>query len=734
MTDKPIKVEQSGYESFAKVSTLRTKLRVISILQKILNPGNWIAVIKYIIHNFPTILKWLVHFGIFFLIFINFFMIVLLRILMRVPIMKVIARKIFNFWTSRITEMINSFALRFEPDRKGEVNRTYLIYLAYENLKGKVTRSFVTILGMSVGVGIIVFLLSLGYGIERLIVQQVASLEELKVVDVSASENTALQIDQATLKRISKMKFIDKVIPLVSMVGRINYNRAKTDVLVYATTKEFLQASRAYPVRGKSISYTNGNYHSDIGKTGGKVAGATTRFSNAKLGDPIKEGNWLVNVLPANVATVWTDCKINSKIIGVTKRIEGGMIGQQVWGGDYAPFAEFGRLGYDPAKDQFLGAWVKATIPLFDRIDDKLVLKVGDNGFQAWETGCIQMKDMQILEKKLVGASVLGESTTTSVSAQLDNASKASESATFLYDATVVSTDSAGVEFVTLDSTESAGLKAKKAQGNIEFKKKGIGEAVVSTGLLKLLGIKINDALNTKFDVSFIIVKSLMPSIEGRAFTSQVKYQIIGVIDDNEREYFYIPINDMTELGINNLSQLKITIKDKDQLPKVRASIETIGYKTSSVVDTVAQIEKLFAGIRIVLAIVGLIALGVASLGMFNTLTVSLLERTREIGGMKTIGMVSNEILDLFLAEAMIMGFAGGIGGLTLGFLAGQVSSFLVSIVAVSQGLGYMQLTYLPISFVSFILFLSFVVGLVTGIYPALRAKQISALNALRYE
>ena len=710
-------------------------------IQRIINPRNWLLALKILIHDFPKIIKWLLHFAVFFMIFINFFMIVILEILSRLPVVKIIASKILAFWLGRIEGLINALANRLEPDKKGEVNRTYLIYLAYENLKGKAGRSLVTMLGMSVGVGIIVYLLSLGYGIERLIVNQVASLEELKVVDVSASENTALQIDQTTLKKIAKIKSIDKVIPLISIVGRINFNKAKTDVLVYATTKDYLHESRTNALKGKMIGYTNEDYHSDSGRQGGKVAGVSTKLTDAKMGEKISEGNWLVNILPDKIATVWSDCSISGKLIGYTKRIEGEMVGQQVWGGTFAPFKDFGRVGYDSKKDIFLGTWVKANVPLFDKVDDKMTPKIGDNGFQKWEVGCIQMKEMQIVEKKLGWGAVLGESTSTSLSAILASTKSATEesalstqSAKFLYDAKVVSTDSAGVEFVTLESSDSAGINTKKIQSNIEFKKKGLGEAVVSTGLLKLLGIKLNDAINTKFDVSFIIVKSLMPSIEGRAFTSQVKYQIIGVIDDNEREYFYIPINDLTQLGVVNLSQLKITLKDKDQLPKVRAQIETIGYKTSSVVDTVAQIEKLFAGIRVVLAVVGLIALGVASLGMFNTLTVSLLERTREIGGMKTIGMVSNEILDLFLAEAMIMGFSGGIGGLTLGFLAGQVSSLLVSIIAVSQGLGYMQLTYIPITFVIFILFLSFGVGIVTGIYPALRAKQISALNALRYE
>jgi putative ABC transport system permease protein len=91
----------------------------------------------------------------------------------------------------------------------------------------------------------------------------------------------------------------------------------------------------------------------------------------------------------------------------------------------------------------------------------------------------------------------------------------------------------------------------------------------------------------------------------------------------------------------------------------------------------VAQIERLFATLRLLLGFVGTIALAVASLGMFNTMTVSLLERTREVGVMKAMGMQVGEVSELFLAESMIMGVGGGVFGILLGFLGGRFHGFL---------------------------------------------------------
>ena len=129
-----------------------------------------------------------------------------------------------------------------------------------------------------------------------------------------------------------------------------------------------------------------------------------------------------------------------------------------------------------------------------------------------------------------------------------------------------------------------------------------------------------------------------------------------------------------------------------------------------------------------------MVALSIAALGMFNTLTVSLLEKTREVGLMKAIGMKSNEVKRLFLAESIIMGVSGGIFGLILGIVSGQALSFFVSLFAISQGQGYISLVSVPFFLGFGIVSLAFVVGILTGLYPSHRATKISALNALRYE
>jgi len=91
-------------------------------------------------------------------------------------------------------------------------------------------------------------------------------------------------------------------------------------------------------------------------------------------------------------------------------------------------------------------------------------------------------------------------------------------------------------------------------------------------------------------------------------------------------------------------------------------------------------------------------------------------------------------VRELFLTESMIMGFFGGILGIALGFILGKLLGLILSFFAIVKGVGFIDISYLPFSFILVIIVLSLLVGVLTGIYPARRATKISALNALRYE
>jgi ABC-type antimicrobial peptide transport system permease subunit len=259
-------------------------------------------------------------------------------------------------------------------------------------------------------------------------------------------------------------------------------------------------------------------------------------------------------------------------------------------------------------------------------------------------------------------------------------------------------------------------------------------QAVVNRALLSVLGIKENEAVGKQFEASFIVVGNLLAEGENKIESVPAQYKIVGVIPDNKTPMFYVPFIDLRSLGVTNYSQVKMVVAQANDLQKTRQQVEAMGYVTRSVADTVAQINSLFGTARTVLALLGFMALAVAALGMFNTLTVSLMERTREVGLMKAMGMKSSEVQELFLSESLIMGLCGGIFGLIVGFLMGKALGVILSLFSVFKGMGFIDVSFIPFSFVLVIVVLSLVIGVVTGIYPAKRATKISALNALRYE
>jgi ABC-type lipoprotein release transport system permease subunit len=694
---------------------------------------------KAIIYAIVNLPRNLIVFTTFFILLLIFMLRLTAQFLYKVPILSNIIRRIVpQSLISNLNNLGDKIVNRIEKVRSFKVKRYYLINLAFNNLKIKKSRSLITIFGMSVGVGIIVYLLSLGYGIERLVISKVARLEELKMADVLPSETGNVKINQKLIAKIRQIKNVEKVLPVVSVVGKVDYKNAKTDILSYAVTEEYMQVLAS--------QFLKGSYFSDKGQKltmeTGQVKGiSTAQLPRHRYGTEISQAKVLFNLKPELTVPLRNECDVSAKILGYVKRVEGGYIGTEYWGSGYAPYNPFGRAAFDPGNNLYLGKWLKAKMPVYDKLpEDKLQPQLDDQGRWLWEEGCV-MQSMAVVQDRLQFVeSVLGEATESAAVTASDSASlsletnEASISASPEFEVTVVASGSGGLELVSLASTASASLTKKKTEEFLKFRSLPSGKAVISTGMANYLNIPLNKVIKERFKVSFIMVRSLLKEASNKLITQEVEYEIIGLIDDDTAEYFYIPIFDLERLGLQNYSQLKVIAKDKNSLKAVRHDIEVLGVTTSSTADTVAQIEDLFVNIRLLLGLLGTIALGVAALGMFNTLTVSLLERTREIGGMKTMGMVSEEIQELFLSEAMIMGFAGGIGGLILGYLMGGLTSFILSLFSVTSGVGYLNINYVPAFLVLFILTSSFLVGLVTGLYPARRAKHTSALNALRYE
>ena len=278
------------------------------------------------------------------------------------------------------------------------------------------------------------------------------------------------------------------------------------------------------------------------------------------------------------------------------------------------------------------------------------------------------------------------------------------------------------------------GFKVNKGQSLSDENQNGI---VINSSVAELFGKSVEDIMGKEIGLSFLLPineessEDLQKSYEG--VKSEEKYQVVGIIEGDEN-VIYIHSGTTGSLNIAKYGQLKVKCADSNAMNGVRDKILEQGLLVSSLSDTVDQANQIFGIIQIVLICFGIIALVVSAIGMFNTMTIALLERTGEIGIMKSIGASKSSISMMFIAESTIMGFLGGIGGVLFGFLGGKIFNMLINLVASRFGGQSVNLFYSPTWFVVTIIIFAAFVGLLTGFVPARRASKIDPLDALRYK
>ncbi|HVA16991.1 MAG TPA: FtsX-like permease family protein, partial [Candidatus Dormibacteraeota bacterium] len=177
-----------------------------------------------------------------------------------------------------------------------------------------------------------------------------------------------------------------------------------------------------------------------------------------------------------------------------------------------------------------------------------------------------------------------------------------------------------------------------------------------------------------------------------------------------------------------------VRVKSPTLVPPVEAAIKEMGFSTFSLLDTTRNLRLFFTVIDLLLGIFGSLALLVATLGIVNTLVMAILERRREIGVFKALGADDRDIKQLFFAEAGVMGLAGGIAGVTLGWLIGKGLTWGTNIYLSRRNLPWVNISSVPLWLALGAVAFAIVVSLVAGLYPASRAARLNPVEALRYE
>jgi putative ABC transport system permease protein len=200
-------------------------------------------------------------------------------------------------------------------------------------------------------------------------------------------------------------------------------------------------------------------------------------------------------------------------------------------------------------------------------------------------------------------------------------------------------------------------------------------------------------------------------------------------------------INQFTSIQVQvtdaSLVNSTSTAIDQKLMIERHVSASTKDYSISSSQSLQQTISSVTGTLDLFLTGIAAISLLVGAIGIANTMFMSVMERTRQIGVLKALGTTNFEVTLLYLTESSIMGLIGGLVGIFLGFIAsGIVSELGVGIIGASLrgGGGVTSFTVISPDLVLFALGFSVLIGALSGLLPARRAAKLEPVEALRYE
>jgi putative ABC transport system permease protein len=200
-----------------------------------------------------------------------------------------------------------------------------------------------------------------------------------------------------------------------------------------------------------------------------------------------------------------------------------------------------------------------------------------------------------------------------------------------------------------------------------------------------------------------------------------------------------LPLTNISDLFATNqqeqgYSAVGIKLTSPKYVEPVKKQMEQMGFETISLMDQFEEINTVFIFMDLFLFAVGMIAIFVASLGIINTMVMSILERYKEIGIMKAVGASNKDVKKIFFFESGVIGFMGGIFGLALGWIVGMIINLVINSIAVRQGVPGMNYFRFPWWLCLGAIVFSILISLIAGIYPTLRAAKVDPVVALRHD
>ncbi|GAA0085890.1 ABC transporter permease [Clostridium sp. CTA-7] len=269
-----------------------------------------------------------------------------------------------------------------------------------------------------------------------------------------------------------------------------------------------------------------------------------------------------------------------------------------------------------------------------------------------------------------------------------------------------------------------------------------------------LIGKKLLDKLGIN-DAESVVGKEItltakLPDMSGIPMMEPLvkNFKIVGIIGENfsNSDKLIVSIDDVKDLiSYQNLNQnyyeengadkVEVTVKNISDVSSVSDEITKMGYGTTSIQSMIKDVKSTFTVVNAVLAVIGIIIVFVASIGVINTMTMAIYERTRSIGIMKALGCSRGDIRRLFIVESAAIGFIGGLIGVVFSLINTQIIKVFLDGFLKSKGINDVPNIFsTPIWLVLGTIGFAILISIIAGLYPANKASKLDPVESLRYE
>lgn len=317
-------------------------------------------------------------------------------------------------------------------------------------------------------------------------------------------------------------------------------------------------------------------------------------------------------------------------------------------------------------------------------------------------------------------------------------------------------------------SAATSGLELMKLRAGVPYAADEPNEMIISDTLLRRLGCTDPETavgrevqirtVTLDFGLGTLLRMVLGKSGPGLPVSNQrYGFTIVGVAERMGfggplpiRSDAYIPpgaARDMKKISLTSISDffaseeqaagyttVSIKVTSPSHVPSVKEELESRGYKTFALLDQLEEMRTGFIIMDMFLLAVGMIGITVASLGIVNTMVMSILERYREIGIMKAVGATDGDVQKIFFVESGMIGLLGGLFGLALARIVSFIINQIVNTFAAREGVPFIQYFnfswWVCLAAIAFSIFIS----LLAGLYPTRRAAAVNPVVALRHD